>query len=174
MAKRKQAKKSKGKAKKPAAAKAKAKKKAPPAELAALKAAAKGAQAGLAKAKSEAEALRKKAADIEAKAKDAYRVAVAPYRQACRKAGVNCEFAGARAPNVAPAMRFFVEKVKGGVKVMVKGKPETTEVISLEVLRRSVGKAALAYAEKHVGPRERWGNKQGTISNKLRTVLGAG
>jgi len=129
MAKKKQAKKKgKGKAKKPATAKS-GKKKAPPAELAALKAAAKGAQAGLAKAKSEAEALRKKAAEVESKAKDAYRVAVAPYREACRKAGVECEFAGARASNVAPAMRFLVEKVKGGVKVMVKGKPETEEVI---------------------------------------------
>jgi len=42
------------------------------------------------------------------------------------------------------------------------------------VLEQSIGKAALAYAEKHVGPRERWGNKQGTISNKLRAVLAAG
>ena len=101
-------------------------------------------------------------------------MAVAPYRDACRKAGVECEFAGARAPNVAPAMRFLVEKVKGGVKVMIKGKPETEEVIPFKTLEQSIGKAALAYAEKHVGPRERWGNKQGTISNKLRAVLAAG
>jgi hypothetical protein len=41
-----------------------------------------------------------------AAAKKAYVEAVAPYRDACRKAGVECEFAGARAANKSPAVRF--------------------------------------------------------------------
>ena len=187
MAKKKQAKKGKGgkpkkEAKKPAAAKngkrtAKPKaaqtkaKKAPPAELAALKVAAKGAQAGLDKAKSEAEALRKKAAEVESKAKGAYRVAVAPYRDACRKAGVECEFAGARAVNVSERVRFLVEKADGGVRVTVEGRPETKEVIPTKVLKDSVTKAAYAYTDKHIGPKERVGNKGGSLSNRLRAVL---
>jgi len=148
MAKKKQTKKGKGgklkkRAKKPAPAKkskeagkpngAKAKK-APPANLDALKAVAKGAQAGLDKAKSEAEALRKKADEVESKAKDAYRVAVAPYREACRKVGVECEFTGARAVNVSERVRFLVEKADGGLRVTVEGRPETKEVIPTKAL----------------------------------------
>ena len=186
MAKKKQAKKGKGKPKKetkkpaavkngkaakPKAADTKAKKKAPPVDLAPLKAAAKGAQAGLDKAKSEAEALRKKAAEAESKAKDAYRVAVAPYRDACRKAGVECEFAGARATNVSERVRFLVEKADGGLRVIVEGRPETKEDIPTKVLKDSVTKAAYAYTDKHIGPKERVGNKGGSLSNRLRAVL---
>jgi hypothetical protein len=37
--------------------------------------------------------------------------------------------------------------------------------------RASVGKAAYAYAEKHVGPREKVGNKGGTLGNRLRALM---
>jgi len=33
------------------------------------------------------------------------------------------------------------------------------------------GKAAYAYTEKHVGPRERVGNKGGTLGNRLRAMM---
>ena len=105
------------------------------------------------------------------KTKDAYRVAVAPYRDACRKVGVECQFAGSRAPNVAPAMRFLVEKADGGLRVTVEGRPDTKEVIPTKVLKDSVTKAAYAYTDKHIGPKERVGNKGGSLSNRLRAVL---
>ena len=155
----------------PKGAKTKAEKKAPPANLDALKAVAKGAQAGLDKAKAEAEGLRKKAAEVESKAKDAYRVAVAPYRDACRKAGVECEFAGAKAPPVAPRVRFLVERVKGGIKVAIKGKPKTEEVIPDATLRKSVGRAAFDYCERALGPVSQYGNKHAGLSQRFRIVL---
>jgi len=42
---------------------------------------------------------------------------------------------------------------------MIKGKPETEEVIPFEVLKKSVNKAAWAYTDKHLGPKEVSGNK---------------
>jgi hypothetical protein len=54
---------------------------------------------------------------------------------------------------------------------MVKGKPDSEELIPLAALKASVNKAAYAYTDKHVGPRERVGNKGGTLSNRLRAVL---
>ena len=107
----------------------------------------------------------------EAKAKDACRVAVAPYREACRKAGVECEFAGARAMNVSERVRSLVEKADGGVRVTVEGRPQTKEVIPTKALKDSVAKAAYAYTDKHIGPKERVGNKGGSLSNRLRAVL---
>jgi len=40
-------------------------------------------------------------------------------------------------------------------------------------LRRAgeLSRSAYAYAEKHVGPRERVGNKGGTLGNRLRAVM---
>ena len=35
----------------------------------------------------------------------------------------------------------------------------------------SVNNVAYAYTDKHVGPRERVGNKGGTLSNRLRAVM---
>lgn len=37
---------------------------------------------------------------------------------------------------------FEVERVEKGVRVMIKGKPETEEVIPLSTLKESAGKAA--------------------------------
>jgi hypothetical protein len=54
---------------------------------------------------------------------------------------------------------------------MVKGKPSTEEVIPLAMLKASIGKAAYAYTDKYVGPRERVGNKGGTLWNRLRAVM---
>ena len=41
----------------------------------------------------------------------------------------------------------------------------------MAALKASVGKAAYAYSDEHVGPRERVGNKGGTLGNRLRAVM---
>ncbi|TET39240.1 MAG: hypothetical protein E3J72_00935 [Planctomycetota bacterium] len=170
---KKQAKAAKAKTGKPkgAAAPAQKKKKASPAELTTLKKPAEEAKAKLENAKTEADTLRKKASDLEAAAKNAYREAVAPYREACRKADVECEFAGGKANSVTERVGFLVEKANGGIRVMIKSRPKTEEVIPLKVLKESIGKAAYAYTDKHLGPREKIGNKGGSLSNRLRDIL---
>jgi hypothetical protein len=142
-------------------------------DLAPLKAKAEEAKKGLTRAENEATALRAQAKSTEAAAKKAYVEAVGPYRDACRKAGVKCEFAGARAANKTPAVRFLVEKVKDGVKVAIKGRPETEEVIPTKALDESIGKAAVAYVEKFIGDRAAVGNKAGGLGNRLRAALKA-
>jgi len=87
------------------------------------------------------------------------------------KAGVDCEFEGGRSENVSPKVSFIVEKADKGIRVMVKGKPESEELIPLAALKASVNKAAYAYTDKHVGPRERVGNKGGTLGNRLRAAM---
>ena len=129
------------------------------------------ANAGLTKAETEAKALVDKGLALVAQAKGQYHEALAPYRDACRKAGVDCEFPGGRSENVSHKVRFIVEKADKGIRVMVKGKPDTEEVIPLAALKASIGKAAYAYTDKHVGPRDRVGNKGGTLGNRLRAVM---
>ncbi len=46
----------------------------------------------------------------------------------------------------------------------LEGRPETKEVIPTKVLKDSVTKAAYAYTGKHIGPKERVGNKGGSLS----------
>ncbi|MBN1459288.1 MAG: hypothetical protein JXA57_07115, partial [Armatimonadetes bacterium] len=82
----------------------------------------------------EASALRLQGMGVEAAAKRTYLEALGPYREACRKAGVACEFDGARAANKAPTVHFLVEKVSGGIKVAIKGRPETEQVIAKKTL----------------------------------------
>ena len=60
-----------------------------------------------------------------------------------------------------------------GVRVCVKGRPETEEVIPLAALKESINKAAYGYTDKHVGPKEEVGNKGGSLSNRLRAALQA-
>ncbi len=146
-------------------------KKKPKTDLAPLRKKAQDAKAVFEKASAEADALRAKAKDIESKAKAVYVKTVAPYRDACRKAGVKCEFAGGRAANVTPAVRFIVEKVKSGVKVALMGKPETEQIIPFAALKKSIGKSAVAYVEKFIGNSATVGNKQGSLGNRLRAVL---
>ena len=132
---------------------------------------AEDAKAALTRAENEATALRAQAKSTEAVAKKAYAKAVGPYRDACQKAGIKCEFAGARGENMTPAVRFLVEKVKDGVKIVIKGQPKTEEVIPAKALSESVSKAAYAYTEKHIGPKEKIGNKGGGLGNRIRAVL---
>jgi hypothetical protein len=129
------------------------------------------ANAGLTKAETEAKALVERGLALVAQAKGEYREALGLYREACRKAGVDCEFPGGRSENVSPKVSFIVEKADKGIRVMVKGKPESEELIPLATLKASIGKAAYAYTEKHVGPRAKVGNKGGTLGNRLRGVM---
>jgi hypothetical protein len=114
-------------------------------DLEALRKPVLDANAGLTKAEAEAKALADRALDLVSRAKAEYREAAALYREACRKAGVDCEFPGGRSENVSPKVSFIVEKVDKGIRVMVKGKPESEELIPLAALKASIGKAAYAY-----------------------------
>ena len=143
------------------------------AELDALRKPVEAAKGGLEKAQAEAKTLAEKARAVVAEAKDAYRTALAPYREACQKAGVACEYEGGRSANVSEKVSFLVEKTDKGVRVMVKGQPKTEEVIPLAALKESINKAAYGYTDKHVGPKEEVGNKGGSLSNRLRAALQA-
>lgn len=140
-------------------------------DLDALRKPVLAARAKLEAADTEAKALAHKAQAAVAQARQAYREALAPYRDACRKAGAECEFEGGRTTNVSPKVSFIVEKLDKGVRVAVKGKPESEEVIPLAALKASVNKAAYSYTDKHVGPREEVGNKGGTLGNRLRATM---
>jgi hypothetical protein len=131
------------------------------------------AQKRVESAKKEAERLQAKAREVVGDAKAAYRVALTVYRDTCRKAGQVCEFSGGRATNVSERVSFIVEKVDKGVKVVVKGRPETEEIIPKAKLKVSIGKAAMHYTEKHLGPKSEIGNKTGSLSNRLRATLRA-
>ena len=144
----------------------------PKTDLAPLRKKAQEAQAVFDKVRNEAEALRAKAREVESKAKAAYAEAVAPYRAACRQAGVECEFAGGRGDCVTPPVRFLIEKVKGGIKVAIKDRPETEELLTDKALGESVNRAAYGYTDKHIGPKEKIGNKGGGLAVRLRAILG--
>ena len=64
-----------------------------------------------------------------------------------------------------------MEKTEKGVRVRVKGRPETEEVIPLSDLEASINKAAYACTAKHLGPREEIGNQGGSLSNRVRAAL---
>ncbi len=152
---------------KPAAAK-----KAPPAgDLDVLRKSVEVAKTALAVAEAEAHEMTEKARTPMAGAKEAYRRAVTPYRLACRKAQVPCEHEGGRGANVSEKVTFLVEKTDRGVRVAVKGRPDTEEVIPFAVLEESVNKAAYRFVEAHIGPRAEVGNKGGSLSNRLRAVM---
>jgi hypothetical protein len=57
--------------------------------------------------------------------------------------------------------------------MMVKGQPKTEEVMPLTALKESINKAAYTYTDKHVGPKKEGGNKSGSLSNRLRSILSA-
>jgi hypothetical protein len=141
--------------------KPKAKPKGETPDLDALRKPVLDANAGLTKAETEAKALLDKAQALVATARGQYHEAAALYRQACRKAGVECEFEGGRSENVSPKVSFIVEKADKGIRVMVKGKPESEELIPLAALKASVNKAAYAYTDKHLARVSGWETKVG-------------
>lgn len=145
----------------------------PEVNLGALRKNVEGAKGVLDKAESEAKDLAEKARALVREAKDAYLTVLAPYRDACRKSKVRCEFEGGRSTNVTERVVFLVERVATGVKVAIKGKPETEEVIPLATLKESIGKTAYGYVDRWIGPRETIGNKGGSLSNRLRAAIKA-
>ena len=141
-------------------------------DLAALRAEVVDAKAALEAAEAEARKIENEAHAAIAKTKERYRAALAPYRDACKAQGRECEFeGGGRGANVSERVSFEVEIQGETVRIALKGKPETEEKIPVETVRASPNKIAGTYTERHVGPREVVGNKQGTLSNKLRAVL---
>jgi len=143
-------------------------------DLAALRGPVEEAARRVVAAKKEAERLHAKARQVVADAKTAYRIALVPYRNACRKANQPCEFTGARAANVSERVLFIVEKVDKGLKVTVKGRPATERVIPKAKLKVSINKSAYDYCDEVLGPREEVGNKGGSLSSRLRAALKAG
>jgi len=141
-------------------------------DLAPLKAKAEEAKKNLTRAENEAAALRAQAKSTEAAAKKAYVEAVAPYRDACRRAGVKCEFVGIKAPPVAPRVRFLVELVKDGIKVAIKDRPDSEEVLSDKALGDSVWRAADEYCKRQFGEAP-IGAKARGLANRLRAALKA-
>lgn len=139
-------------------------------EIVPLKKSVEEAKANLDKAQAEANELQQKAQGLIAEAKNSYRDALVPYRDACKKAGVECEFSSARLGNVSERASFLLEKVSDGIKVTIKGRPETGELITAKALKESINKAAYGYTDKHLGSKEEIGNKGGGLSNRLRTL----
>ena len=45
-------------------------------------------------------------------------------------------------------------------------------MIPFAAIKESINKAAYTYTEKHLGPKEEIGNKGGSLSNRLRAILG--
>lgn len=119
----------------------------------------------------EAKKVEQNVRELVAREKNAYLKVLIPYRDACKKAGVECEFSGGRLANVSERVTFLVEKVDKGIKVAIKGRPETEEVIPTAKLKESVTRAAYDYTDRHIGPREEIGNKGGGLSNRLRAIL---
>ena len=139
--------------------------------LAKLRKAAENAAKALTAAKEKAQSLEAEAKTLVREAKDRYRNEVAVYREACRAAKVPCEFSGTRRADVSERVTFEVELVDDGVHVAIKGRPETEETIPLDTVKASVNKAAYGYTDRHLGPREKVGNKGGSLGNRLRGVL---
>ncbi len=122
-------------------------------------------------AKKDATRLQAKSRQVVTDAKTAYRIALAPYRAACRKASHPCEFTGGRAANVSERVSFVVERVDKGLRVMVKGRPDTERVIPKAKLKVSINKSAYDYCDEVLRAREVIGNKGGSLSNRLRAAL---
>lgn len=120
------------------------KKPAPAVDLEPLRKPVEEARTALAVAEAEAHEMAEKARTLVAGARNTYRAALAPYRDACRKAKHPCEYEGGRGTNVSEKVSFEIAKVEKGVRVTVKGNPDTTEVIPLATLKESVNKAAYA------------------------------
>ena len=138
--------------------------------LTTLKEAVEQAKLNMEKAKVEANEQKQKAQALIKEAKHNYHEALLPYKEACKKAGVDCEYSTGRISNVSDRVVFLTEKVDAGIKVIIKGRPETEDIITAEVLNHSLNKAAYSYCDKQIGHREEVGNKGGTLSNRLRKL----
>lgn len=66
-------------------------------------------------------------------------------------------------PDPTPERRYFQQESES----------DWDFLIPLAVLKESINKAAYAFTEKHLGPKEEIGNKGGSLSNRLRAVFKA-
>jgi len=119
-------------------------------------------------AEAEAKQVTEKAQAMVATAKAAYMAALVPYREAFRKDGVECEFEGSRGRAVSGKVFFEVERVEKGVRVMIKGRADTEEIIPLSTLKESAG---VRVHRETSWPQGGVGNKGGTLANRMRTTL---
>ncbi|MCU0728339.1 MAG: hypothetical protein MUE73_21555 [Planctomycetes bacterium] len=143
----------------------------PPVDLDALRESVEKAKAALEAAKADTKQLVEHARAVVIVADDDYRRALAPYREACRKAGQACEFEGGRGAIVAARVGFLVERTADGVCITIRGRPETMETVPLSVLKESVGKVAYSYCDRWIGPKGVIGNKGGGLGNRIRAAL---
>jgi cellulose synthase/poly-beta-1,6-N-acetylglucosamine synthase-like glycosyltransferase len=73
---------------------------------------------------------------------------------------------------VAPRVGYLVERASGGIRVAVKGRPDTAEVIPLDKLGKGmVTRAAYDYTDRHLGPRAEIGDKGKSLARRLRAAL---
>jgi hypothetical protein len=143
----------------------------PSANLDALRSAAETMQSALKDAEAKADTMRQEADTLVRNARGAFMAALAPYKAACKKSGVTCEFKAKQSP-VAERVHFLVDNADGGVKITIAGRPETEETIETKVLNKSIMKAASGYCEKHLGSKETVGAKYAGLYNRIRKVLG--
>jgi hypothetical protein len=143
----------------------------PPVDLDTLRKPVENAKAALAAAELDLKQLVDHARAVLTVARDDYRQVLSTYRAACRKAGRPCAFERGRGANVAERVGFLVERTADGVCITIRGRPETMEVLPFATLEESVGKAALAYTDRHIGPKAQIGNKSGGLGNRIRAML---
>jgi len=109
----------------------------------------------------------------EAAAKAAFVEATRPYKEACRKAGEKAEVGRVRSENLAPQVRFLLEKVSGGIRVQIRGREkETDRVLKTSDLKENVWKTGEAYCEEFIGKKSDIGNKSAGLSLRLRKIAG--
>jgi hypothetical protein len=61
--------------------------------------------------------------------------------------------------------------VPNGIKVAIKGQPDTEEVVPAAKLKESIGRAAFDFCERKLGPESQYGKKWAGLSNRFRSVL---
>jgi len=134
-------------------------------DLEALRKAVVDADADWTKAATEAEALVDRGFELTTKALRRYRETVALYSEACRKAGVKCEFPVWPSEGENSNITFFVEKSDDGFHVLMKGKARREDAFGLAFLKASLRRA-------RIGSRAPAGSKVGTVADRLRDPMG--
>lgn len=120
-----------------------------------------------------AEESRKQTQERISVAREAFSAALRPYKVACDRVGIECEFRVKRSA-VTERVRFLIEKVEDGICVQIKDRPETSEIMNHKDLKKSVLKMASAYCEKHIGPASEIGAKHAGLYLRIRKALGLG
>ncbi len=77
-----------------------------------------------------------------------------------------------RGSAVTKRVRFLVERTKRGVVVTIDGRPKTKTLLTNSVLEESINAAAFGYTDKHIGPKEKIGNKGAGLYLRIRKAMG--